>query len=144
MMIEVEKKDLISLLSKTQNIVEKRNTMPILVNVLLESDEKKLKVFATYLEVSLTDEIPVIREKKGRVAVSATNLFDIVKELAEAPIVLTKKENTQVTCEFLKNHILVRFGVPIKIVDDNDTYFSSREMSMFSYEHGITLADASN
>lgn len=93
MMIEVEKKDLISLLSKTQNIVEKRNTMPILVNVLLEADEKRLKVFATDLEVSLTDEIQVIREKKGRVAVSAKNLFDIVKELAEAPIILTKKEN---------------------------------------------------
>jgi DNA polymerase III subunit beta len=93
MMIEVEKKDLISLLSKTQNIVEKRNTMPILVNVLLETENGKLKVFATDLEVSLTDEIPVIREKKGRVAVSAKNLFDIVKELAEAPIQLTKKEN---------------------------------------------------
>lgn len=93
MMIEIEKKDLISLLSKTQNIVEKRNTMPILVNVLLESDEQRLKVFATDLEVSLTDDIPVIRSKTGRVAVSAKNLFDIVKELAEAPITLTKKEN---------------------------------------------------
>ena len=92
-MVEVEKKDLISLLSKTQNIVEKRNTMPILVNVLLESDQGKLRVFATDLEVSLTDEIPVLKEKKGRVAVSAKNLFDIVKELAEAPIVLNKKEN---------------------------------------------------
>lgn len=93
MMIEVEKKDLISLLSKTQNIVEKRNTMPILVNVLLETDGKTLKVFATDLEVSLTDEISVLRGQKGRVAVSAKNLFDIIKELAEAPVTLTKKEN---------------------------------------------------
>lgn len=93
MMIEVEQKDLISLLSKTQNIVEKRNTMPILVNVLLEADNGKLKVFATDLEVSLTDETPVVREKKGRVAVNAKNLFDIVKELAEGPITLNRKEN---------------------------------------------------
>lgn len=93
MMIEVEKKDLISLLSKTQNIVEKRNTMPVLVNVLLESGNKSLKVFATDLEVSLTDEIPVIKEKPGRVAVNAKNLFDIVKELGETPIQLLKKEN---------------------------------------------------
>ena len=93
MMIEVEKKDLISLLGKTQNIVEKRNTMPILVNVLLEAENKKLKVFATDLEVSLTDEITVLREQKGRVAVNAKNLFEIVKELAEAPVILTKKEN---------------------------------------------------
>lgn len=93
MMIEVEKKDLISLLSKTQNIVEKRNTMPILVNVLLEAENGKLRVFATDLEVSLTDEIPVIKEKKGKVAVNAKNLFDIVKELAEAPIQLLRKDN---------------------------------------------------
>lgn len=93
MLVEVEKKDLISLLGKTQNIVEKRNTMPILVNVLLEIEDQKLKVFATDLEVSLTDVIPVIRCQKGRVAVSAKNLFDIVKELAEAPITLTKKDN---------------------------------------------------
>ena len=93
MMIEVEKKDLISLLSKTQNIVEKRNTMPILVNVLLEADAGKLRVFATDLEVSLTDEIPVLKQVKGRVAVSAKNLFDIVKELSESPIQLTRKDN---------------------------------------------------
>jgi DNA polymerase-3 subunit beta len=93
MMIEMEKKDFVSLLGKTQNIVEKRNTMPILVNVLLEVNGEKLKVFATDLEVSLTDEVPVLRSKPGKVAVNAKNLFDIVKELAEAPITLTKKEN---------------------------------------------------
>ena len=93
MMIEVEKKDLISLLGKTQNIVEKRNTMPILVNVLLECDNGRLKVFATDLEVSLTDEIPVLKEQKGRVAVNAKNLFDIVKELSDGPIQLLKKDN---------------------------------------------------
>lgn len=54
----------------------------------------------------------------------------------------TKKVNTQVTCEFLTNHILVRFHVPVKIVVDNATYFSTREMSMFCYEHGITLVHA--
>ena len=93
MMVEVEKKDLISLLGKTQNIVEKRNTMPILVNVLLETDGKQLKVFATDLEVSLTDEIPVIKGQSGKVAVNAKNLFEIIKELMDGPVTLTKKDN---------------------------------------------------
>jgi DNA polymerase-3 subunit beta len=98
MLVEVEKKDLISLLGKTQAIVEKRNTMPILVNVLLEVVEAegasgRLKVFATDLEVSLNDDVPVIRAKPGRVAVNAKNLFDIVKELAEGSIQLLRKEN---------------------------------------------------
>jgi DNA polymerase-3 subunit beta len=67
--------------------------MPILVNVLLETENGKMRVFATDLEVSLTDEVTTLKEKKGRVAVNAKNLFDIVKELADAPIQLTKKDN---------------------------------------------------
>ncbi len=93
MKVKVGKKELLHLLSKTQNIVEKRNTMPILVNVLLEASGEKLKIFATDLEVSLTDEIAVEVFQEGKVAVSAKNLFDIVKELPEGFIDLSKKEN---------------------------------------------------
>lgn len=93
MKLKVGKKELLHLLSKTQNIVEKRNTMPILVNVLLEATGDKLKIFATDLEVSLTDEISVEVFEEGKVAVSAKNLFDIIKELPEGDIDLNKKEN---------------------------------------------------
>lgn len=93
MLIEVEKKDLLSLLGKTQNIVEKRNTMPVLVNVLLEAKDGLLKVFATDLEVSLTDQVPTLKEKPGKVAVSAKSLFEIIKELEDGPVTLTKREN---------------------------------------------------
>lgn len=93
MKIEIEKKDLLSLIGKTQNIVEKRNTMPILVNILLEAEGNKVKVFATDLEVSLTDEVQSKVSQAGKVAVSAKNLFDIAKELSDGPIQLTKKDN---------------------------------------------------
>lgn len=93
MKIKIEKKDLIALLSKTQNIVEKRNTMPVLVNVLFEAKKNKLKVFATDLEVSLTDECDAEVSEEGQIAINARNLFDIVKELSEGPILLTQKKN---------------------------------------------------
>lgn len=93
MKFEVEKKDLFALLVKTQNIVEKRNTMPVLVNILLELKDGILKIFATDLEVSLTDEAKVKMTTPGKVAVNAKNLFEIIKELAEGPVTLTKKEN---------------------------------------------------
>lgn len=93
MKIQVDKKDLVALLSRSQNIVEKRNTMPILVNVLLEVTENSLKVFATDLEVSLTDEVPAKVQRPGKVAVSAKSLFEIIKELPDAPITLEKLEN---------------------------------------------------
>jgi DNA polymerase-3 subunit beta len=93
MQIEIEKKDLLQLIGKTQNIVEKRNTMPVLVNVLLEADQNRLKVFATDLEVSLTDEVQAQVLQTGRVAVSAKNLFEIGKKLSDGSLQLTKKEN---------------------------------------------------
>lgn len=93
MKIEIQKKDLLGLLSRTQNIVEKRNTMPILVNVLLETQDNQLKAYATDLEVSLTDSVPVQVKEPGKVAVSAKSLFEITKELFEGPIQLIKKEN---------------------------------------------------
>ncbi len=93
MKLEIEKKELMSLIGKTQNIVEKRNTMPILVNVLLEAEDDQLKVFATDLEVSLTDIVKCKVLTAGKVAVSAKSLFEIAKELTDGPIQLLKKEN---------------------------------------------------
>lgn len=96
MKIKVAKHDLVALIARTQNIVEKRNTMPILVNVLLEASNNKLKVFATNLEVSLTDEIPCEVSTPGKVACNAKSLFEIIKEMPDGPIQLTKQENNWV------------------------------------------------
>lgn len=99
MKIEIEKKDLQNLIGKTQNIVEKRNTMPILVNILLEAEGKTLKVFATDLEVSLTDQVAATVQQPGKVAVSAKKLFEIIKELGEGPIKLVRRDNNWLQIE---------------------------------------------
>lgn len=93
MKLEIQRKDLLSLLSKTQNIVEKRNTMPILVNVLLDGSDDHLKAYATDLEVSLTDSAPAKIKSAGKVAVSAKSLFEITRELFDGPLELIKKDN---------------------------------------------------
>lgn len=93
MKLRLEKKELLGLIGQSQNIVEKRNAMPILVNVLLEAQGNSLKVYATDLEVSLTDQVPAQVKEPGRVAVIAKSLFEIVKELPDGPIDLEKKEN---------------------------------------------------
>lgn len=93
MKIKIQKNELLNIIGRTQNIVEKRNTMPVLVNVLLEAEKNKLTVFATDLEVSLTDSVICEIQEEGKVAVSAKSLFDITKELADGFIQLIKKEN---------------------------------------------------
>lgn len=93
MKLEIEKRDLLNMIGRTQNIIEKRNTMPVLVNILLEANENTLRVFATDLEVSLTDFVQTKVSQPGKVAVSAKSFFDIAKELHDGPIQLVKKEN---------------------------------------------------
>lgn len=93
MKIEIQKKDLLGLIGRTQNIVEKRNTMPVLVNVLLEASQNSLKAYATDLEVSLTDSSLAVVKEPGKVAVSAKSLFEITKELFDGPLQLIKKDN---------------------------------------------------
>ncbi len=93
MKLEIEKKDLMDLISKTQKIVEVRNTMPVLVNILLSTGKNALTVFATDLEVSLTDQVSANIKKEGQVAVGAKVFFDVIRELNEGKIHLTKKEN---------------------------------------------------
>jgi DNA polymerase-3 subunit beta len=67
--------------------------MPVLMNVLLEADQNELRVFATDLEVSLTDIVKVKVVQPGKVAVSAKSLFEIAKELSEGIIQLHRKDN---------------------------------------------------
>jgi len=93
MKLSVDKRDLLNVIARAQNIVEKRNTMPILVNVLLEAKDNGLRGFATDLEVSLTDEIVAQVKEPGRVAVNAKSLFEIIKELPDGRIDLERKDN---------------------------------------------------
>lgn len=93
MKLKIERSDFVTLLSRAQNIVEKRNAMPILINVLLDAEGDRLKIFATDLEVSLTDEVSANVSEPGKVAVNAKSLFDMLKELPDGPIEIEKREN---------------------------------------------------
>jgi DNA polymerase-3 subunit beta len=62
----------------------------------LEAENGHLKVFATDLEVSITDLVPAQVHTPGRVATSAKSLFDIAKELSDGPVTITRKDNNWV------------------------------------------------
>jgi DNA polymerase-3 subunit beta len=74
-------------LTRIQSIVEKRNTMPILANVLLDATaDGQLELAATDLEVGIRGSHPAEVERIGRVTASAKKLYEIVRELPEEPI----------------------------------------------------------
>ena len=50
-----------------------------------------------------------------------------------------RRVNEDAVMDFLQDHIMTRFGVPISLVFDNATYFSSIRLTTFSHERGIKL-----
>ncbi len=83
-------------LQMVHNVVEPRQTLPILANVLLEAQGDSLRMTATDLEVSVRVSGPAKVVAAGAVTVSARKLMDIVKELPAAPLALKVQENAWV------------------------------------------------
>ncbi len=89
MKISLPKSELQRGLSRIQSIVEKRNTMPILANVLLDASGGKdgtLEFAATDLEVGIRSLHSAEVETPGRVTASAKKLYEIVRELPDEPV----------------------------------------------------------
>src|SRR5207247_3146131 len=79
------------------NIVEPRQTLPILANVLLETDGETIRVTATGLEVGARVTVPARVTPKGAITISARKLAEIVKELPAATLTLKVGENAAVS-----------------------------------------------
>lgn len=94
MELTVKKEDLVKGLSKSQSVVERRTSMPILSNVLLEADGDQLVITATDLETSFQGHYPARISKPGKLTVPAKKLFEIVRELPSEEVYLKEKENS--------------------------------------------------
>src|SRR6266446_2024050 len=93
MKIEFDRDELGKALQKMGTVVEKKTTMPILGNVLLEATGERLAISATDLEIGIRVECPVKVLTEGRICVPARNLIDIVRELPDVAGRLRKGEN---------------------------------------------------
>lgn len=101
MEFHIQREPFLKLLNRIQSVVERRNTMPILGNALLEvTADNRVLLSATDLEVSLrtNGEAEVITP--GAMAVGARKLHDVVRELPEAPLHLRSEtgERLLLTC----------------------------------------------
>lgn len=94
MELTVRREDLVKGLGRSQSVVERRTSMPILSNVLLEAAGEKLTVSATDLETSIQGTYPARISKPGKVTVPARKLYEIVKELPSDDLYLKEKENS--------------------------------------------------
>jgi DNA polymerase-3 subunit beta len=101
MEFSAKKSELIKELNLTQGVVEKKTTIPILSNLLVEFEGSGVRISATDLELGVRCSCPAKVKKEGAGTVPAKRLLEIVRSLPEAEIRFKILDNhwVQLTCE---------------------------------------------
>lgn len=94
--ITITKSELTKALFVTESIVEKRNTMPILSNLLLAAADGKLEISATDLEITALTSVNATVKSPGSITVNAKIFADIVRELPDSDITIKLGERDRI------------------------------------------------
>ena len=87
MKLSIERATLLKALAQAQSVVERRNTIPILANVLIEAESAQVSFRATDLDIEVVDRAPAMVERAGSTTVSAVMLHEIVRKLPDGALV---------------------------------------------------------
>jgi len=93
MEITVSRQDLVKELTATQSVVERKTTIPILSNFLIEADGDRLNITATDLDQAIRTSTEVKVKKPGACTIPARKLYDYIKLLPEGDISIKLLEN---------------------------------------------------
>ncbi|NCQ23363.1 MAG: DNA polymerase III subunit beta [Rhodobacteraceae bacterium CG17_big_fil_post_rev_8_21_14_2_50_63_15] len=87
MKLSIERGPLLKAVAQAQSVVERRNTIPILANVLIEAEGNTVQFRATDLDIEVVDKAAAQVERAGAVTVSAVMLHEIVRKLPDGALV---------------------------------------------------------
>ncbi len=87
MKISIERGTLLKAVAQAQSVVERRNTIPILANVLIEAEGEHVQFRATDLDIEVVDKAIAQVERAGSTTVAATTLHEIVRKLPDGALV---------------------------------------------------------
>src|SRR3954454_25111554 len=93
MELVVGKNQLLRELQLFQGIVERKNTIPILANVLIEAKGDEVRMLATDLEVALRSRCAASVTKAGSLTLPAKKLYEIIKALPETDVRIEEDKN---------------------------------------------------
>ncbi len=103
MKISIERSTLLKAVAQAQSVVERRNTIPILANVLIEAEGNIASFRATDLDIEVVDKAPAQVERAGATTVSAVMLHEIVRKLPDGSLV-------QLTSDPVSGRLTVQAG----------------------------------
>lgn len=126
----IQRNLLLEAVQKVQSVVEKRNTIQILGNILCSVKNQELYLCATDLEVGVKVSLPIESSQEGKITLSAKNFSDIVRELPDQPLHVTRKDNNWVEIVSGKSKFnivsLSADEYPSLPVFEEKTYFDAR------------------
>jgi DNA polymerase-3 subunit beta len=100
MKLRIGRDELLTGLQRVQGVVEKRNTMPILSNILFEAKtDDSVDIVATDLEIGMRGLYKAKVEERGSATLAARKLYEILKELPDGDLELTVGENHWATIQ---------------------------------------------
>lgn len=82
-----------------QNIITLKTTLPILSNILIESQKEGVKLTATDLDIGISCVIPVDIQEAGAITIPAKRFYEIIKGLPGEDVVINSKKNNLVTID---------------------------------------------
>ncbi len=89
----IEKEEFVKGLFRSQSVVEKKGTMPILLNVLIETKDNGISITATDLEIGVKGFYSAQVKRAGSITLAAKKLYEVIKELPQKEISFRLKEN---------------------------------------------------
>ncbi len=111
MKIKIDRKDLLAGIQRVHGVVEKKNTMPILTHILMNTQDQSVSFFATDLEVGIQGHFPAEVIEAGSITVSARKLHEIVREFQEGPVSIQSDTNYWIVIESGKSRFRI-VGLP--------------------------------
>ena len=136
MKFTIDRSSFLKPLGHIYSVVERRNTIPILSNVLIESDASKVSFTATDMDMDIVETVGCIVSSKGKLTVSAHTLYDIVRKLPDGSEIQIELVDLNVEVSAGKS----RFILPTLPVDDYPVMTEIEKGNEFSLE-AVDLAN---
>ena len=83
MNLKADRATLLKALAHVQSVVERRNTIPILANVMLSVRDGRLTLTATDMEIAIVEDVPAATTRNGACTAPAATLYEIVRKLPD-------------------------------------------------------------
>ncbi len=132
MKLSIERGALLKAMAQAQSVVERRNTIPILANVLIEAEENAVQFRATDLDIEVVDKAKAMVARSGASTVSAVMLHEIVRKLPDGALVTLEDEGVsgRLTVEAGRSNFslttLPKEDFPIMASSEYATNFSAK------------------